>query len=616
RRAAEAIGNNFASIPNKELAQNDLHKLTQDKDSVVRRRATEAIGNNFASIPNKELAQNDLHTLIQDKDSYVRRRAAEAIGNNFASIPNKEKAWEDLHTLTRDNDRYVRRISNYAIGRIYILKASESSNEVYFKKNLEEAINYFDKALEEGYYSAEFCCPFYKSYYKVTFPESERALEDIKEEITKARKVVYGSSIKEQLLEVVENLSQALEEAYKTKDKNAMIRDFGSYVKYCVKACVLLERSKEKAPIAVETLRKGLPEINKKIREINIPYLRPDYRLYIKKTETQITQMLEDFLNPSLESDYARNTRKNKCADYILDIMLGLNEDPYLVYWFNINTVSDLGDRLTELYDKEILKEVFEEGRRPYFGITTKWLEIPWELVKCKGEFLFEKYNLYRIFTAKDKISTTYSLKYPIKVLYISDPTGTLEYEFLERYYLEELRDNPALKEFVEFKVEYNMNAEEFKEILKNGEYDIIHYTGHGGYNRETNEYIIKFKDRNITDSEITSLTMEKPPIIVIFNNCTTGYHKDIDYSANKPRGFAQAFIEKGTNSFIGILWQIRDNTASIFSKEFYKDIFLNNLSIADSLLRLKTKYYNDPNYFDIIGYILYSPNPKWKIKE
>ncbi|MFQ6071471.1 MAG: hypothetical protein ACE5KT_02060 [Methanosarcinales archaeon] len=62
----------------------------------------------------------------------------------------------------------MRSSSNYAIGRIYILKSSESSNEVDFKNYLEEAINYFEISLKEGYYSAEFCCPFYKSYYNLS----------------------------------------------------------------------------------------------------------------------------------------------------------------------------------------------------------------------------------------------------------------------------------------------------------------------------------------------------------------------------------------------------------------------------------------------------------------
>ncbi|MFQ6063682.1 MAG: HEAT repeat domain-containing protein, partial [Methanosarcinales archaeon] len=141
------------------------------KDSKVRWSATHAIGDAFASIPNKELAWKDLIKLAQDEDWYVRLGAAHAIGDAFASIPDKEKAWKDIYKLTQDNVSEVRSASNYAIGRIYILKASESSNEVYFKKNLEEAINYFDKYLKEKslFNPAEFCSPFYKSYYNLHF---------------------------------------------------------------------------------------------------------------------------------------------------------------------------------------------------------------------------------------------------------------------------------------------------------------------------------------------------------------------------------------------------------------------------------------------------------------
>ncbi|PHP45277.1 phosphorylase, partial [Methanosarcinales archaeon ex4572_44] len=59
-------------------------------------------------MPDRDTAWKDLHKLTQDKNSRVRRRAADALGHAFQHIPDRDTAWKDLIQLTQDKNSRVR----------------------------------------------------------------------------------------------------------------------------------------------------------------------------------------------------------------------------------------------------------------------------------------------------------------------------------------------------------------------------------------------------------------------------------------------------------------------------------------------------------------------------
>jgi HEAT repeat protein/ubiquinone/menaquinone biosynthesis C-methylase UbiE len=107
REAADQLWDNFAVLPDKKQAWEDLHLLTQDKDWDVRRHAACAIGAAFQHILDKEQAFKDLHELIRDKNGDVQQNAIHALGVAFPYILDKKRAWDDLHQLTQDEDEYA-----------------------------------------------------------------------------------------------------------------------------------------------------------------------------------------------------------------------------------------------------------------------------------------------------------------------------------------------------------------------------------------------------------------------------------------------------------------------------------------------------------------------------
>ncbi len=249
--------------------QAEIHRMAWSEDVEERKKAAEVLKNNFAILEDKKQAQDDLHQIIQDEGNFGRFEVALALGGAFAYVPDKDQAWNDLQRLTHDEDSEVQTYANYSLGKVSIFKAANSENDDDLKKEMEAAIGYFEKSSKQGFWSkpAKFCLPFYRSFYTLTFTKEETGAE-VQKYITEAKSAIEGSESKEKLLEVVENLGNALKEAQRVRDSNEIKSDLNAYRQYLDRACELLDTTEEKAPGASRLIRKGLPIIDGTIKEI------------------------------------------------------------------------------------------------------------------------------------------------------------------------------------------------------------------------------------------------------------------------------------------------------------------------------------------------------------
>ena len=268
-RAAVALNSAFQYLPDKEQASKDLLALTKDRSSDLRRGAAYTLGSAFQYLSDKGQASKDLLALTKDQDSYVRRRAAEALGSALQYLTNKEQASKGLLALTKDQDSYVRVSANHSLGKISVYRATNAEDEVLLQKELENAIGFFEKSAEElkWFNPSKFCLPFYRSYYTVIFRKQE-AEEEVKKNLNVAKRAVSGSESKEKLLEAVENLSNALNETQKLRNLDDIKADLNGYRHYCDRACELLDSTEDTAPGATKLIKRGLPVIDERIREI------------------------------------------------------------------------------------------------------------------------------------------------------------------------------------------------------------------------------------------------------------------------------------------------------------------------------------------------------------
>ena len=144
----------------------------------------------------------------------MRSRTAYALGSIFPHVPNKQHAWDDLIKLSTDEDHSVITCANHSLGKVSIFKASQAEEEADYKKELEKAIVFFEKATREshGWFNpSNFCLPFYRSFHTIIF-KRQGAKEEMDRYLAEAKSAIEGSKSKELLLEAVENLSNALRE--------------------------------------------------------------------------------------------------------------------------------------------------------------------------------------------------------------------------------------------------------------------------------------------------------------------------------------------------------------------------------------------------------------------
>src|SRR5665648_1292547 len=70
----------------------------------------------------------------------------------FSFITDKDKAWVALLNLTNDPIKEVRFIANYSAGRISIYKGTIAADNEGLKKELENAIGFFENVSKEATY--------------------------------------------------------------------------------------------------------------------------------------------------------------------------------------------------------------------------------------------------------------------------------------------------------------------------------------------------------------------------------------------------------------------------------------------------------------------------------
>lgn len=265
--ASQALGSAFAYVSDKEQAWQDLVKLTRNDYIFVRSYAAKALGTAFIHVRDTREAWTILHKLAHDTDDNVRSSIAYTIGSVFSYIPDKDEAWEDLVNLSQDKNNVVQMNAYHSLGRVSIFKATTAKDNDTLKRNLEDAINYFDKSSYDSDNSpSRFCYSFYRSYYAITFQDAKE--NEVHRYLAEAKRAVGGSKSKEELLLAVENLAKALQKAQSQRDRplEDNVSDLNYYRWYCEKAAEYMAAAEDNAPGAVELMRKGNPLLDQRVQ--------------------------------------------------------------------------------------------------------------------------------------------------------------------------------------------------------------------------------------------------------------------------------------------------------------------------------------------------------------
>ena len=351
--AIEALGLSYPHVLDKQQVWNEFHRLINDESWNVRSSAAYALGSAYSQVPDKHKQQawNDLIKLTNDEYSYVRSWAAYALGSAFSQVPDKHKqqAFNNLIRLTNDEYSYVRTSSNHSLGRVLIFMASQAETKENYKKELEKAIEFFETAAKEASYfnrvlfwetsysnPAQFCLPFYRSLYTIIFKQ-QKAKEEVNKYLEEAKSAIKDSESKKQLFEAVENLAEALTEVQNIGniDLSGMKDELNFYRKYCDHAIELMKCTDEKAPFATKVLRKGLPILDKNLKEL-FEEIQKKAKVACKESKGTATEEIACTVNKEIQKWEIGNqeemTQKVEDIAYLLKMKIAdLPENRYLL---------------------------------------------------------------------------------------------------------------------------------------------------------------------------------------------------------------------------------------------------------------------------------------------
>jgi CHAT domain len=245
-----------------------------------------------------------------------------------------------------------------------------------------------------------------------------------------------------------------------------------------------------------------------------------------------------------------------------------------------LECISGLGIRLYDTFlgsdGKKFLQSIVPTA--VLLNVDETILNLPWELFGAEGKAIAQK-------TPFGRLVTTRVIPRPgrdalkednvVRILAVANPTLA-----------------PPGKRHHKFSIEVSVLSRDkatraaFTEMLANGDYDILHFSGHGSFNSLTPEIsAIRFADGILSADEVLDLKWKAPPYLVFNSACESGRAaggKRLVSDESQSNGLAAAFIAAGASAYAGYFWPVTDVGASLFTWTFYETLFQReNVGIA-----------------------------------
>jgi CHAT domain-containing protein len=174
-----------------------------------------------------------------------------------------------------------------------------------------------------------------------------------------------------------------------------------------------------------------------------------------------------------------------------------------------------------------------------------------------------------------------------VRILAVANPTSDLAASEAEIATLQDLEGPHG-----PFRVELEVLARDqatranFAQKLADGDYDMLHFGGHGFLDRDTPGLsALRFADDDLTADEVLELPWKKPPYFVFNSACESGRGvsgQRLVSAQGQTNGLAAAFLAAGVYGYAGYFWPVTEAGAGIFARTFYQHLFLReNVGLA-----------------------------------
>ena len=247
-----------------------------------------------------------------------------------------------LVKLTNDNDD-VYFFVNHSLGKISIFKALQAEKEEDYEKELEKAIEFFEKEAQESCClweewgnPSKFCLPFYRSFYTITF-KKPTAKNEVDKYLAEAKAAITYSKSKALLFEAVENLAKALKEVQDLQNLDFEEKKcrLNFYRKYLDRATELMKDTGEKAPNATGILRKGLPMLDRNLKKL-LEEIQNKAKIACKESEGTDTEEIACTVNREVKNweigSQEEMTQKIENLAYVLEEKISVQPKNQFVF--------------------------------------------------------------------------------------------------------------------------------------------------------------------------------------------------------------------------------------------------------------------------------------------
>ena len=163
-------------------------------------------------------------------------------------------------------------------------------------------------------------------------------------------------------------------------------------------------------------------------------------------------------------------------------------------------------------------------------------------------------------------------------------------------------------------------------ERLHSGEYDVVHYAGHGSYDAaapETSGWL--FESGTLTARELENA--ERLPALIVANACLSGLGSGAkEGGAQLDRQLSEAgllptladqFFQRGVRDYVGTAWQVSDEGATLFARIFYERLLADDGCVGQAVLAAREalwdrqaefgclwaayQHYGDPSHANVL---------------
>ncbi|MHA1650014.1 MAG: CHAT domain-containing protein [Candidatus Helarchaeota archaeon] len=252
-----------------------------------------------------------------------------------------------------------------------------------------------------------------------------------------------------------------------------------------------------------------------------------------------------------------------------------------------LDRLRELGAQIYNFIPKQIRKTIKSIGPK-YLMIETGDLLVPWELAYDGEDFLCIKYCLgKRVFDeTRDFRPPPFCIgKKILNVIFVgASPEGVPEISVKDELELFDVY-NQTKRIILSKLIEPDAVKRKVLESLNKG--DLIHLTCHGKFEEaDPMESALLLSDDILTAKEIDQLEISNWPLIFA-NACSTGA---ISKKVVGIGGIARSFLEAGAIAFLGPLFEIPDDIAVEFTKEFYNNLLYNDENLGEAILNTRKR--------------------------